>query len=260
MRLTARILLVLGGLGMLLLAAAFFWGATWATNLWMWDDGPLSLKFVAAMQAAIAAAMIWLGISNRLSALTAGALNLIVMLSGTAWYLFKLSEVAERAYLAGYAIAFLIFAVMNLLLLVYCFGLPVLDKRPLPGLLRFSFVIYSAVLLIVGGNLLRQPDVIFPWPLNDDTSVIFGWMFIGDAFYFLYALLFPVWANAKAPLWSFLLYDLVLIGPFLNHFNQVKPEHRNSLIVYTIVLIYSALISIYYLFINRQSRTGVSSY
>lgn len=260
MRLIARILLVAGGIGMIVLAIGFFFQLHWATNLWLWQDGPLSLKFVAAMQAAIAAAMIWLALSNQLSGMAAGALNLIVMLSGASWYLFQLSDQAGRGYLAGYAIAFLIFAIVNLGLFVYCYGLPVLDKHPLPGIVRFSFIIYAAVLLIVGINLLRKPEVIFPWPLNPDTSVIFGLMFIGDAFYFLYAILLPVWANAKAPLWSFLLYDLILITPFLSHFSGVKPEHRNSLVLYTIVLIYSAIISIYYLFFYRPDRTLGSNY
>lgn len=260
MRLIARTLLVVGGIGMIILAIGFFFQMEWATNYWMWKDGPLSLTFVAAMQMAIAGAMIWIAISNQISALAAGALNLIVMLSGSAWYLFQRSDEPEMGYLAGYAVAFLIFAVFNLFLFIYCFGLPVLDKRPLPGMVRFSFVIYVLLLLVLGISLLRRPEVLFPWPLNPDTSVLFGWMFIGDAAYFLFAILFPVWANGKAPLWSFLLYDLVLIGPFLNHFQYVKPEHRSSLTVYTLVLIYSALVSIYYLFINRQSRSGVPSY
>ena len=128
----------------------------------------------------------WSGQQSCGYGMAAGALNLIVMLSGASWYLFQLSDQEGRGYLAGYAIAFLIFAIVNLGLFVYCYGLPVLDKHPLPGMVRFSFIIYAAVLLIVGINLLRKPEVIFPWPLNPDTSVIFGLMFIGDAFYFLY--------------------------------------------------------------------------
>lgn len=255
MRLIARTLLILGGIGMIVLAFGFFFQMTWATRWWLWEDGPLSLTFVAAMQAAIAAAMIWIGVSNQVSAMAAGALNLVVMLSGSAWALFQLSDQEGRGYLIGYATAFLVFALFNLFLLVYCFGLPVLDKRPLPGMVRFAFLLYIFALLSLGIYLLRKPAVVFPWPLNPDTSVIFGWMFLGDACYFLYALLFPVWANAKAPLWSFLIYDLVLIGPFLMHFAKVKPEHRSSLVVYTIVLVFSALVSIYYLFLRRESRS-----
>lgn len=257
MRLIARTLLILGGIGMIVLAAGFFFHLPWATQLWLWEDGPLSLTFVAAMQAAIAAAMLWIGISNQLSAMSAGALNLIVMLSGSAWVLFQLSDQEGRGYLIGYATACLVFALFNLFLLVYCFGLPVLDKRPLPGMVRFAFLLYIIALLTLGIYLLRQPKVVFPWPLNADTSLIFGWMFLGDACYFLYALLFPVWANAKAPLWSFLIYDLVLIGPFVAHFAKVLPEHRSSLVVYTIVLVFSALVSIYYLFLRRESRGRV---
>ena len=113
MRLIARTLLILGGIGMIVLAFGFFFQMTWATRLWLWEDGPLSLTFVAAMQAAIAAAMIWIGVSNQISAMAAGALNLVVMLSGSAWTLFQLSDQEGRGYLIGYATAFLVFALFN---------------------------------------------------------------------------------------------------------------------------------------------------
>ena len=111
-----------------------------------------------------------------------------------------------------------------------------------------------------GINLLRKPEVIFSLaPQPRHTQVIFADVY-RRCLYFLYAILLPVWSNAKAPLWSFLINDLILITPFLSHISAVKPEHRNSLVLYTIVLIYSAIISIYYLFFYRPNRTLGSSY
>ncbi len=262
MRFIIRTLLVLGGVAMIGLAAGFFLQMEWAISLWPWQDGPFSLRFVAAMQAAIAAAMLWVGITGEMSVLAAGAVNLIVQMTGCAFYFFQLSGQPERAALPTganltmYAIACTAFAVFNLGLLIWAIGIPMRDKRPLPGMVRFAFVIFAAILLGVGVALLGKPEVIFPWQLNPDSSVLFGWMFIGDAFYFLYALVFPAWRNAAAQLWSFLAYDLVLIGPFLLHFGAVKPEHRNSLIGYTFVLVFSAAVAIYYLFINQRTRIG----
>jgi hypothetical protein len=79
---------------------------------------------------------------------------------------------------------------------------------------------------------------------------------LGDAFYFLYSLLYPRWHNALGQLLSFLAYDLVLIGPFLLLFKTVKPESMLNLIVYVAVLLYSGGIAVYFLFINRQTRLG----
>jgi hypothetical protein len=84
--------------------------------------------------------------------------------------------------------------------------------------------------------------------------LVFGWLFIGDAFYFLYAIWRPRWHYACAPLWSFLVYDLVLIVRFIPHFNAVPADLLLSLIVYTTVLFYSGVLAIYYLLINRATR------
>ena len=59
---------------------------------------------------------------------------------------------------------------------------------------------------------------------------------------------------ARAQLWSFLVYDLVLIMPFLAHFAVVKPELLPSLLIYTAVLIGSGAMASYYLFVNKATR------
>jgi hypothetical protein len=125
----------------------------------------------------------------------------------------------------------------------------------MPLLVRVSFGFFIASLIFSGSALIfRLP--IFPWALNPDSSVIFGCIFIGDAFYFLYSLLYPRWHNALGQLLSFLAYDLVLIIPFLLLFKTVKPEYMLNLIVYVAVLVYSGAIAVYYLFINSKTRLG----
>ncbi len=122
------------------------------------------------------------------------------------------------------------------------------------GTLRVSFGIFAAVLLPVSLRLIGQASVIFPWPLNPRSSVIYGLIFLGAVTYFLPGVFRPRWGNATGQLLGFLAYDLVLIGPFLQHYAVVKPEHRASLIVYTVVLVYSGTLAVYYLFINPQTR------
>ena len=47
-----RVILVIGGLAMLALSGIFCFNQNLALELWMWPDGPLSLYFIASMQAA----------------------------------------------------------------------------------------------------------------------------------------------------------------------------------------------------------------
>jgi hypothetical protein len=84
-------------------------------------------------------------------------------------------------------------------------------------------------------------------------------MFLGDAFYFLFALLQPRWHNAATQLWSFLAYDLVLIGPFLQRLQVINTTEQYwtwyySLVIYIGILLFSAAVAIYYLLIQRDTR------
>ena len=88
---------------------------------------------------------------------------------------------------------------------------------------------------------------------------VFGCIFLGDAFYFLYGMFRPNWHNALGQLLSFLAYDLVLIFPFIGLISTVEPDLLVSLIIYIIVLMYSAGLAVYYLFIDSQTRFGAQS-
>jgi hypothetical protein len=79
-------------------------------------------------------------------------------------------------------------------------------------------------------------------------------MFFGAAVYFAYGLLRPLWVNAAGQLAGFLAYDLILIVPFLTRLPTTPDEHRLGLTIYTAVLIFSALLAIYYLFIHKPTR------
>jgi len=101
--------------------------------------------------------------------------------------------------------------------------------------------------------ILREPNIL-PWSVTDDLTVVFGFMFLGAAAYFAYALLYQSWANATGQLAGFLAYDLVPIVPFLQRAPSVAPQFRASLIVYIIVIDYSGLLACYYLFAHSQTR------
>lgn len=249
-----RYVFVFVGILVLALAVGYALQTSWATSTWPWPDGRLSYIFIGSILAAIAAGVIWIGLSGEWGALAAGAINLAVMSGGMSIFLARVAVQEEGWYLWAYAAWCAIFALLNVGILLWSRRHVIRDPRPTPRLVRISFVGFATTLLVVGGLLLLRVSV-FPWPLNPDSSVMFGWIFIGDAFYFLYGVLHPLWNNARAQLWSFLAYDIVLIPPFLAHFAEVDPEQLLSLIVYMMVLVYSAILAIYYLLLNSETRT-----
>jgi len=256
--------LTVGGMALFILAWGFATGAEWATGLWLWEEGPFSYLFIASMQAAIAAAMLWIGLTGAWHMVMAGAINLLVMMGGIAFFLLgnptletPTPEVLSKVEIYGIACA--LFAVVNLGLIFWARRFPTTDERPMPRGLRISFGIFVIALIAVGSALVAQRPNVFPWPLKPETSVLFGWMFLGDAFYFSFALVRPRWSNATTQLWSFLAYDLVLIGPFLQRMQTLSPtgEHWTwyySLLLYIAVLLFSSAVAIYYLFISTETR------
>ena len=245
---------VLGGLVILALAIGFILQIQFAIKLWPWQDGRYSYLFVGSILAAVSAAAFWIGGTGELGALPAGSLNIFVIAVTTSVYFFQLAR-DGRPELVTFGITGLVSAVVSGAAFLWSRRLSLANARPTPALVRVSFGIFTASLIFAGGALVfRMP--IFPWTLNPDSSVIFGCIFLGDAFYFLYGLFRPSWHNAFGQLLSFLAYDLVLIVPFLSLFKTVAPEYLLNLVVYVIVLVYSGAIALYFLFINPRTRIG----
>ena len=249
-----RYLTLIGSFFMLALAAGFVFQIPLAINLWPWPDGRYSYLFIGSILAAAGAAMLWTGWTGETGALPAGSLNIFVIGLTTMIYFSQLVIQQGRSHLIPFGIAALLAAIASGASFLWSRHLPFHDPRPTPRLVRISFVVFIASLFLAGGALLVKAPI-FPWALNPDSSVIFGCIFIGDAFYFLYGLLRPRWQNAFGQLLSFLAYDLVLIGPFLALFKTVNSEHWVSLVIYTAVLIYSGVLATYFLFIHSPMRS-----
>jgi hypothetical protein len=131
---------------------------------------------------------------------------------------------------------------------------PLRDIRPVPLLVRVSFVVFVVLLVLVGSGILLQIPNMFAWKLNPTSSVLLGWFFLGAACYFLYGLLRPGWQNSSGQLWAFLAYDLVLIVPYFLHFASARPEQIPSLLINILVLLYSGALAVYYLLVNKATR------
>jgi len=197
-------------------------------------------------------AFIWIGFTAEWGALAAGALTGLVMAAGQAIYLFLLAGRPDRQRLLPWAAWFALVALFSLGLLLWSRRIPIRDTRPLPRPLRISYVIFVVVLFLASSALILGQQI-FPWQLNTDSGVMFGWIYMGDACYFLYSLLNPRWHNARGQLLSFLAYDLFLIPPFLGLF-AVQTSNFLSLSIYLLVLFYSGLLAVYYLFLDPVTR------
>lgn len=247
-----RIAIFFGGLLTLVLATGYIFQISLITALWPWPDGRLSYLFVGSILAAVSVAMLWIGWTGELGALPAGSLNLLVIAATASVYLFYLSA-NGRPGLWLHASLGAVMALASAVAFVWSQRIALHDTRPMPGLVRLSFGVFTAALLLAGAALVGRIPI-FPWALNPDSSVLFGCIFLGDACFFLHGLLKPAWHNALGQLLSFLAYDLVLIVPFLLLFPTVRPESLLSLVIYVAVLVYSGALAVYYVFIARETR------
>lgn len=246
-----RYALLASGAVFLLMAYGFIFRLPYATSLWPWQDGRLSYLFIGSILAAVSVAALWIGWRNDLGVLPAGTLNVFVIALGCAIHFFRLQ-------LVSFGWLSLLFAFLSGSAFLWSSRIPLNASFSTPTPIRVSFSVFVFTLLLAGTMLIfKQP--VFPWKLNPDSSVIFGCIFIGDAFYFLHALLKSQWNNAAGQLLSFLVYDLVLIGPFLRLFKTVEPTLKLNLILYVIVLFFSGALAIYYLFINARTRNWLST-
>ena len=243
-------LIILGGLA-LLLTAGFFWQWPPITALWPWTESRLSYIFIASITAAIAAPILWVGWSGEVGALRGGAINLSITTLGMAYTALVAYPTPPGTQLLG--LVALALTALSVVIYALVRRQAIVDPRPLPPLIRLSFGLFAATLIVVGSALLGGAAV-FPWPLQAPAGAIFGWTFLGAATYFLDGVIRPRWHNARGQLLGFLAYDLVLIGPFLAHLGNVLPAHRLSLIVYLAVLGYSGGLAIYYLWLHPPTR------
>ncbi len=239
----------------LFFAVAFFLQWPVAVNLWPFQGTtPLTFIFISSIFAAAAAPTLWAAATENYGALGGIGLDYLTILAPVAILSFQLGIGGSDPKMISYAIACVLGALFGLSLFVWSTRFPIKPMPPLPGLVRWSFVLFIIALLIVGGRLVLQITETIPWKITPEIAVIMGWMFLGAAVYFVYTLLRPSWLNAAGQLMGFLVYDVVLIVPFLSRLPTISPENRPGLTVYTGVVIYSGLLAIYFLFLHKPTR------
>jgi hypothetical protein len=226
----------------------------WATNTWPWPVSPLDYLLVSSFLAGATVVILWLGFVGEWAAAVGATMNVGLMNAGAAAYLFQRYGAEHEPRLLRHALAFTVFAAANLGVWFWSVRQPFRDKRRIDRVLHISFGVFTIVLLIAAIQLFRRSPTIFPWALEPDTSIMFGWLFLGSAVYFGYGTIRPSWHNARGQLLAFLAYDLVLFPTYILMYPNVEPEHVPSIRIYLAVLAYSSLLSIYYLFIAKKTR------
>lgn len=249
-----RYALILISAVQLFLAGAFFLQLPFAVNLWPFPGTtPLTFIFIASIFAAAGASTLWAAASKNYGALAGVGLDYLGILIPVAALSFQLGAVGSPQ-LTTYGIVCILGAIFGIGLVLWSVRIPVDRTLPMPGLVRWSFVIFIIALLFVSTRLILKVPNTIPWKITPELSVVIGWMFFGAATYFIYALLRPSWLNSAGQLIGFLAYDVVLIAPFITRLPATAPEHLVGLIIYTAVVSLSGLLAIYYLFIHKPTR------
>lgn len=263
-----RAFCLLNGAFWAVLGFALYVKAGWATSLWPWPEVGMSFVFLASIMAAIAAPSIWIGLTGEFAAFAGVGINTMFVNIGVGAYLLWRAHRWNETLagpIAFCALGFLLGAVFFL----WSRRLPVRDPRPMPPIVRWSFIAFAIILIVVGSALALQVERIFPWNPQPPSSTIFGFIFLGAATYFLHAIAHPRWAFAAAPLWAFLAYDIVLFGPYVRMLGGSSADaaaladdygaasdgvNVTSLTIYLTVLAFSTLLALYMFCIHPSTR------
>jgi len=236
-------------------ALAFFLQWPLATNLWPFPGTtPLTFIFIASIFAAAAAPTLWAAATGNSGALAGIGLDYLTILAPVAVLSFQLGAANSASQMTVYGMVCVLGALFGLGLFLWSARIPLDRTPPMPGLVRWSFILFIVALLIVATRLILKIPNSIPWTITPELSVVMGWMFLGAAFYFAYGLLRPSWLNSAGQMIGFLAYDAVLIVPFLQRLPTVTPENRLGLTIYTGVVVFSGLLAIYFLFLHGPTR------
>ena len=236
-------------------AGAFILQIHAVTQIWPLPyTNATSYLFIGSIFAAAAASTLWCVFAREYRALVGIALDYIAILLPLTILLSQISTRAQHQLLTPFGAVSGLGVIFGVWLAVWGHRFPVRHTQPAPRPVVWAFVFFVVALLIAGGQMVLRVPNILPWNISMDSQIIYGWMFLGAAIYFAYGVLRQGWYNAAGQLFGFLAYDLVLIGPFLARLGSITPDLLPNLIVYILVLTFSGLLAIYYLFIHAPTR------
>ena len=246
---------LIAGIALLLYALGLYFTIPAARLLWIWPAAPaLGLAFAGAWLAAGALHLLWVGVTGHLTAIRGLALGGFIAYAGTAARLItQFALPGHERYLLSAAI-FAFGALLSGVVVALLYRRPSAGDRDIPGPIRWAFLVFSAILLPVGVAMVLGAPHVYPVTLSPDMIVIYGCFFLGSFGYYFYGFLKPSLFNATGHMLAFLIYDLMLIPPFVAYWPVVAPEFKTSLLVYLIILVASAVFCAYYLLVNPKTR------
>ncbi len=251
MRLLLRFSFIAAGISAATVAAGLTLRVPAAVELWPWADTPLSFAFLGAVVAALAAGSLWVGLTGQFRAAVISLFGLFLICAASAGYLFWLDlqrgteTLAVQTRIMGGAALFAL-----ALLVIARGGDP--EPRLMGWLPRVSCIIYGLVLAGIGWALTDQRYDVFPWPLQPETSVVFGILFAGLGVVYL----LTAWSGDRRAgmvvMLGFLAYDILLLPRLVPLFPTIDPDRLLSLAAYCAVLGYSAVIAVDYLLFDGR--------
>ena len=247
-----RVILFAAGLTYAVLTFGFTMRQGWAIDLWPWPDTPLSYIFIGSISGALAAGALWSALSGHLAAVAGSLAGLVVIYGSIGAYLGVQTIWGQGSYSAHALVAGATGTASVLLLIAV---LRISERRntavALEPLVRTSTGIFALALSLAGAALVMHRQTVFPWPLSPASSTVFGLIFLGLALVYAQVCVSGSRAAAVVAMAGFLVYDLILLPPFIGHFARVTPERMLSLTLYTSVLVYSAALAIWFLVWRR---------
>lgn len=246
---------VLAGASLFLLALGMFFLVPGATRIWIWPETPpLGFVFVAAMLAGAGTPLIWIGLSGHLSAIRAAMLAGMVANTGIALHLYVRHALPGKERYLPFAALFACGTILACAVFRWSGRLPRASERHCPPVIRWVFLVFSAILLPVGFAMVVGIPRIFPIPLTPDMAAVYGWFLLGSFAYYLHGFWKPSPLNTTGHLLSFLIYDLLMLPSYSKYWTVVAPEFRTSLFVYLTVLITSAVLCGHFLLLDPRTR------
>jgi MFS family permease len=251
----ARAVAGITGAAITVYALGLFFGLPAFRRWWIWPAAPaLGLAFVGSWLAGLAAPLLWIGLTGRLRAIQGGALGGVVAFGGSGALLWAGHSLPGKERFLAFAVLFMVGALAALAAFIWSTRVGRPPDRVSPRAVRWTFLLFSAILFPVGLGMAWNAQRIFPMPLAADTTRLYGWFFLGSCIYYFFGFLKPSMLNSTGHLLSFLVYDALLIPPFARYWPAVPAEFRLSLFLYLAVLVTSAVFCIYFLFVDPRTR------
>ncbi len=157
---------------------------------------------------------LWISVTKTYRVLAGGGLAALITFGGVSIYLLRLSlQMTGILELGEYCLSF---AVLSLWFLFLGWKLPKRKSLRLPFTTQLLFALILTTLIMKGIFLVIPLPGFFPWLLTPQLSVIYGWFLIGSCFFIAWSLFSPIWENAYPLLYAILVYDALMIGPYLS--------------------------------------------